>query len=178
MSQSDAGSDVVKPASGFFIQNHHTSCSMWCSMCRARFVVWKDIHSRSDTSKTGAEGLYFYYPRLLNCLNQMLVVVLLSQHRVSTFKTVRPRAPCGAGFIRHVVRTWSAVCSEAPHSQFGEGTRPHLCMNEWNRPTPVRRRLYLSQAAWGKPIPTGLAPVRGTKALIVEAPLQYSVFRL
>ena len=39
----------------------------------------------------------------------------------------------------------SAVCSEAPHSQFGEGARPHLCMDEWNRPTPVRRRLNSCQ---------------------------------
>ena len=46
----------------------------------------------------------------------------------------QPRAPCGARCIGHAVRTWSAVCSEAPHSQFGEGARPHLCMDEWNRP--------------------------------------------
>ena len=72
-------------------------------------------------------------------------------------------APCGARCIGHAVRTWSAVCSEAPHSQFGKGARPHLCMDEWNRPTPVRRRLSLTQAARGKPIPTGLAPVSGTK---------------
>ena len=43
-----------------------------------------------------AEGLSFYYPRLLHCLDQMLAVMLLSQHRVSSSKTVRPRAPCGA----------------------------------------------------------------------------------
>ena len=90
----------------------------------------KGIHSRSDTNRTGAEGLSFYYPRLLHCLNQMLAVVLLSQHRVSSSKTVRPRAPCGARCIGHAVSTWSAVCSEAPHSQFGEGARPHLCMDE------------------------------------------------
>ena len=83
----------------------------------------KGIHSRSDTDRTGAEGLSFYYPRLLHCLNQMLAVVLLSQHRVSSSKTVRPRAPCGARCIGHAVSTWSAVCSEAPHSQFGEGAR-------------------------------------------------------
>ena len=87
----------------------------------------------------------------------------LSQHRVSSSKTVRPRAPCGARCIGHAVSTWSTVFSEAPHSQFGEGARPHLCMDEWNRPTPVRRRLSLTQAARGKPIPTGLAPVSGTK---------------
>ena len=108
----------------------------------------------------------------------MLAVMSLSQHRVSSSKTVRPRVPCGARCIGHAVSTWSAVCSEAPHSQFGEGARPHLCMDEWNRPTPVRRRLSLTQAARGKPIPTGLAPVSGTKARSLEAPSQYSVFHL
>ena len=108
----------------------------------------------------------------------MLVVVLLSQHRVSSSKTVRPRAPCCDRCIGHVVSTWSAVCSEAPHSQFGEGARPHLCMDEWNRPTPVRRRLSLTQAAWAKPIPTGLAPIPGTKTRSLEAFSQYSVFHL
>ena len=93
----------------------------------------------------------------------MLAVVLLSQHRVSSSKTVRPCAPCGARCIGHAVSTWSAVCSEAPHSQFGEGARPHLCMDEWNRPTPVCRRLSLAQASRGKPIPTGLAPISRTK---------------
>ena len=34
--ESDAGSDVIKPASSFVIQNHQTSCSMWCRMYRAR----------------------------------------------------------------------------------------------------------------------------------------------
>ena len=138
----------------------------------------KGIHSRSDTNRTGAEGLSFYYPRLLYCLDQMLAVMSLSQHRVSSFKTVRPRAPCGARCIGHAVSTWSAVCSEAPHSQFGEGARPHLCMDKWNRPTPVRRRLSLTQAARSKPIPTGLALVSGTKARSLEAFLQYSVFHL
>ena len=42
----------------------------------------KGIHSRSDTNRTGAESLSFYYPRLHHCMNQnqMLAVVLLSQH--------------------------------------------------------------------------------------------------
>ena len=138
----------------------------------------KGIRSRPDTNRTGAEGLSFYYPRLLNCLDQMLAVMSLSQHRVSSSKTVRPRAPCGARCIGHIVSIWSGVCSEAPHSQFGEGARPHLCMDEWNRPTPVRRRLSLTQAARGKPIPTGLALVPGTKARSLEAFLQYSAFHL
>ena len=105
----------------------------------------------------------------------MLAVMSLSQHRVRSSKTVRPRAPCGARCIGHAVSTWSAVCSDAPHSQFGEGARPHLCMNERNRPTPVRRRLSLTQAARGKPILTGLALVSGTKARSLEAFSQYSV---
>ena len=68
--------------------------------CRRRL---KGIHSRSDTSRTGAESLSFYYRRLLHCLNQMLAVMSLSQHRVSSSKTVRPRAPCGARCIGHAI---------------------------------------------------------------------------
>ena len=151
--------------------------SFVCNRARRRRRL-KGIHSRPDTNRTGAEGLSFYYPRLLHCLDQMLAVMSLSQHRVSSSKTVRPRAPCGARCIGHAVSTWSAVCSEAPHSQFGEGAKPHLCMDEWNRPTPVRRRLSLTQAARGKPIPTGLALVSGTKARSLEAFSQYSAFHL
>ena len=81
-------------------------------------------------------------------------------------------------YLEHAVSTWSAVCSEAPHSQFGEGVKPHLCMDEWNRPTSVRRRLSLTQAARCKPIPTGLATVSGRKARSPEAFLQYFVFHL
>ena len=33
---SDAGSDVIKPASSFVVQNRQNSCSMWCPMYRAR----------------------------------------------------------------------------------------------------------------------------------------------
>ena len=108
----------------------------------------------------------------------MLAVMLLSQHQVSLSKIVRPRAPCGARCIGHAVSTWSAVCSEAPYSQLGEGATPHLCMDEWNRTTPVLRRLSVTQAAWGKPIPTGLAPVPGTTTRSLEAFSQYSAFHL
>ena len=62
----------------------------------------------------------------------------------------------------HAIRTWSAVCSAAPHSQFG-GARPHLCMDEWNHSKPVLKRLSLTQAAWDRRIPTSLAPVLGKK---------------
>ena len=75
-------------------------------------------------------GFILLVPQAAYCLNQMLAMVLLSQHQVLLFKTVRPRAPCGARCIGHALSTWSAVCSEAAHSQFGEGARPHLCMDE------------------------------------------------
>ena len=150
-------------------------CTVVARLRRRRL---KGIHSRPDTNTTGTEGLFFYYPRLLHCLNQMLAVMSLSQHRVSSSKTVRPRAPCGARCIGNAVSTWSAVCSEAPHSQFGEGARPHLCMDEFNRPTPVRRRLSLTQATRGKSVPTGLAPVSGPKTRSLETFSQYSAFHL
>ena len=66
----------------------------------------------------------------------------------------------------HAIRTWSAVCSEAPYTQSGEGAGVHFCMKKWNRPTPVRRRLSLTQAARGKLIPTGLALVLGMKTRV------------
>ena len=140
-------------------------------------VVWKGIHSGSNTNRTETESLFFYYPRLLYYLYQMLAVMLLSQHRVSSSKTVRPRAPCGARCIGHAVRTWSTVCSEAPHSQFSERARLHLCMDEWNCPTPVRRRLSLTQAVLGKLIPTGLALVMDMKARNLNVFSQCSVFQ-
>ena len=140
-------------------------------------VVWKGIHS-SQTRPGLGPRVIFYYPRLLCCPDQMLAVVLPCQHRVSSSKTVRPRAPCGARCMGHAIRTWSAVCSEAPHLQFGEGARPHLCMNEWNHPTPVLKGLSSTHAARGKPIPTGLVPVLGTKTRILEASLQYTAFNL
>ena len=49
----------------------------------------------------------------------------------------RPRAPCGVRCIGNAIKTWSAAFWEAPHSQFGEGARPRLCMDEWNCLTSV-----------------------------------------
>ena len=49
---------------------------------------------------------------------QMLAVMVLSQHRVSTSKTVSPRIPVGARCTGHIRMMCSAVCSAAPHSQF------------------------------------------------------------
>ena len=61
---------------------------------------------------------------------QMLAVMVLSQHRVSTSRTVSPRIPVGVRCTGHVRMMCSAVCSAAPHSQFDVGARPHLCMND------------------------------------------------
>ena len=47
---------------------------------------------------------------------------------------------------------WSAVSSVAPHSQFGDGARFHLCINKQKRPLPERRGLSLIQDALGKPL--------------------------
>ena len=58
--------------------------------------------------------------------------------------------------MKHVKIMWSAVCSQAPHSHFAEEAKPHLCMHEPKRPTPVRRRLSLTQAVLVKLIPMAL----------------------
>ena len=133
---------------------------------------------QSDTNRTGAESLSFYYPRLLYCLDQMLAVMFLSQHRVSSSKIVRSHAPCGARCMGHTIRTWSVVCSAAPHSQFGEGAGPHLCMDECNRPTPVLSWLSLTQAVRAKLTPTGLALVLYIKTRSLKIFSQFSVFQL
>jgi len=56
---------------------------------------------------------------------------------------------------------WSVVCSSAPHLQFAEGTKPHLCIVEWNSPTPVRRRFSLTQEGLGRVITGGEGPGDG-----------------
>ena len=109
-------------------------------------VSWKGIHSRSNTNRTGAKGLFFYYSRLLYCPDQILVVMVLSQHGVSSSKNHQTSTPSGAQCIGYIIRKWSAVCSEALHSQFNKGVRSHLCMDIWNCPTPVHRQLSLTQA--------------------------------
>ena len=115
--------------------------------CIILFLFCKKIFTPTSSSSFGRastpgqtqtglerEGLFFYYPRLLYYM--MLAVMLLSQHRVLSFKIVRPRAPCGARCMRHAIRTWSAVCLEAPHSQFVKEARPHLCMDQLPNTSP------------------------------------------
>ena len=107
------------------------------------------------------EDLSFYHPGLLCCLDQVLAVVELSQYLVWSSITVRLIIPRDARCVRHVKIMWSAVCSLARHSHFAEGARPHLCMNELKRPTPVQRRLSLIQAVLAKLIPTDLVLTLG-----------------
>ena len=52
--------------------------------------------------KMVTEGLFFYHINLLCCLDQMLAVMKLSQHLVSSSKTVRPNTPRGARCMSHV----------------------------------------------------------------------------
>ena len=114
--------------------------------------------------RMGTEGLSFYHPSLLCCLDQMLAVIELSQHLVSSSKTVRLVIPRGARCVGHVKMLWSAVCLLAPHSHFAEEARLHLCMDEPKRPTPVRRRLSLTPAVLVKPIAISLVLNRNVDA--------------
>ena len=109
---------------------------------------------------------------------QMLAVMVLSQHRVSTSKTVSPRIPVGARCTGHVRMMCSAVCSAAPHLQFHVGARPHLCMNDWKHPTPAQKRLSLTHDDLGRPIPIGLVLVLGMKARRSDEHSEYSVLHL
>ena len=84
------------------------------------------IHSRSDTNR--GQWFILLQPQDAVLLEQMLKVMVLNQHRVSSSKTVRPRASCGARYMGHAIRAWSAVCSDVSHLQFGEGVRLYLCM--------------------------------------------------
>ena len=72
-------------------------------------------------------GSSFYYTKLLYFPDELLQAIVLSQHPGLSSRTVRPRALCGALCMGHAVRTWSAVCSGAPFSQFSKGARPYLC---------------------------------------------------
>ena len=118
------------------------------------FVLWQGIYDPGQTQeKDGDRGFILYHPNLLCCLDQMLAMTELSQHLVSSSQTVRPIIPCSAQCMRHVKILLSAVCSLVPHSHFAEEARPHLCMDEPERPTPVHRRLSLTQAVLVKLIP-------------------------
>ena len=125
--------------------------------------------------RMATEGLSFYHSSLLCRLDHMLAVIELSQHFISSSKTVRPIILRGARCTGHVKTMWSAVCSLAPRSHFAEQARPHLCMDELKRPTPVRRRLSLTQAVLVKLIPIGLVLTLGMWTQSADILLEYFV---
>ena len=130
-----------------------------------------------QTQKEFGLRVIFFFSRLLNFLDQMLAVMVLSQHQVSSSKTVRPQGPCGARCVGHT-RTWSSTCSVALHSQFNEGARPHFCMDELNRLTPVCTRLNLTRAIRDKPIPTGEVLILSMKAQNFNVISQHLAYHL
>ena len=71
-----------------------STCMIGCHSGRRRRRRLKGIHSRSDTNRTGAEGLSFYYPRLLHCLDQMLTMMSLN---------IEFRHPKPSDLVLHVV---------------------------------------------------------------------------
>ena len=85
--------------------------------------------------RMGTKGLFFCHPNLLCCLYQMLAVMELSQHLVSSSNTVRLIMPRDARCVGHVKIMLSADCLLAPHSHFAKRARTHLCMNELNAST-------------------------------------------
>ena len=104
--------------------------------------------------------------------------MVLSQYWVWSSKIVRLCDPYGARCMGHAIKTWSAICLNALHSQFGEGARPYLYMDEWNRPTPLDKLLSLTQAVWDKRISTAWHWSLGMKARSLDGLSQYSVFRI
>jgi len=111
-------------------------------------------------------------------LDHRMASMLLSHPLVSSSRIVRPWTPLGARWIGHTDITWSAVCSSAPHSHSGVGARPHLCIHERKRPTPVLKRFSLTQASLGKSSPEGSDPAVGRKAWSLESDSRYSFFHI
>ena len=66
----------------------------------------------------------------------------------------------------------------APHSQFGDGVRPHLYTDDCKRLTLVRRRLSLTHDIQGRLIPSGLELTLGMIARTLEVLSKYSAFHL
>ena len=58
----------------------------------------------------------------------------------------------------------------------GEEAIPHLCKQEWKRPTPARRRLSRTQALLGRVIPGGWVPVSGIKVRSLVGLSAHSAF--
>jgi len=79
--------------------------------------------------------------------DQMLSVVVWSQSTVSSSRAAKPSVPFGGGTEnRKLVCDWlfaPLLCSYK--LQFAEGTKPQLCIVEWNSPMPVYRWFSLTK---------------------------------
>ena len=64
---------------------------------------------RYDVIKSLRESVLLVRMEGKNRWDQMLAVMVLSQHRLSSSKTVRPATPQGARCKEHVEIVWSAV---------------------------------------------------------------------
>ena len=124
--------------------------------CRDKAIVYQATVQAKDQSKNyiGLCETEFKARFYMDYPNQILAVVVLSQHRVLPYKTFRPHATCDARCMGHIIRMWFAFSLMAQHLQFSEGAGPHLCMDEWN--CSICRRLSLTQTssfqqAWNWP---------------------------
>jgi len=97
---------------------------------------------------------------------------------MSSSRAAKPNVPFGGWYREHEANMWSAVCSSAPHLQFAEGTKPHLCIVERNSPTQVRRRFSLTQEDLGRVIPGGERPGDGINMWRREVFFCHSIFHL
>ena len=88
----------MKPKRRFY--GDHKQKDGWISVLV--IILWQGIYDLvRHNKKIGTERLSFYHPNLLCCPDQMLAVMELSQHLVSSSKTVRPIIPRGARCMEH-----------------------------------------------------------------------------
>jgi len=106
--------------------------------------------------------------------------ILLSDAKFCCLKPVhsaaKPSVPFGGWYRGQEASMRSAVCSSAPHLQFAEGIKPHLCIVERNSPTPVRRRFSLTQEGLHRVILGGEGPGGGIIVWRREVFFCHSIF--
>ena len=109
---------------------------------------------------------------------QLLVAMLLIQHQFLSSRISISLYPPTVRCNGHFKSTWAAVWSNAPYSQTDVRASPHLCMDDWKLPTPVLRRLSLTQADLGRSMPNGLSWCSGQsgKVLIDSSSTLHSIY--
>ena len=142
------------------VREYFSHVREYFSHVREYFNHVREYFSHGSLNRLRVMGLSFYHPMPSNCLGQTLTTRVLSQHFVSSSKTIKSGISWGARCVRHCEMTWSAVCSVAPHSQFENGARPHLYLDEQKS----RWRLSLTQDALDKRILISLVQTLGMEA--------------